>query len=377
MGAFAVRTAQSAVPFVDLQRLHAEVMPELRRAFEDVVAKGAFTLGEAVERFERDFASYIGVSDAIGVASGTDALHLALRACGVQPGDEVITAANTFTATAEAIVMAGATPVFVDVDEDTLLATPEAIEAAITERTRAVVPVHLHGQPVDMDAVMDIAARHGIKVVEDACQAHGARCGVFRAGGFGDAGCFSFYPGKNLGALGDGGIVTTSDPMIAERVRLLRSHGEDAARMHLEVGYCSRLHGLQAAFLSEKLMYLDEWNARRQKAASLYDDLLADTPVHLPGRASGRSHVFHLYVIRTRDRDEVRARLADRGVQTGIHYALPLHLEPAYEYLGYRRGEFPVAESSAASMISLPMHPHIEYSEVAVVADAIKEVING
>lgn len=377
MGAHAVHSVCATVPFVDLPRLHSRMGDDLHRAFNDVLERGAFTLGEPVERFEREFAAYIGALDAVGVGSGTDALHLALRACDVGPGDEVITAVNTFAATAEAIVMAGARPVFVDVDEDTLLMNPAAVEAAITERTRAVIPVHLHGQPVDMVSLMEIASRAGIKVIEDACQAHGARFGMFKAGGYGDAGCFSFYPGKNLGALGDGGIVTTNDPTIAERIRLLRNHGEDASRLHVESGYCSRLHGLQAAFLSEKLMYLEEWNALRVQAAALYDDLLSETDVRLPGRAEGATHVFHLYVVRLRERDRMRQLLAERGIQTGIHYALPLHLEPAFSSLGYRRGEFPVAETAAASMVSLPMHPYIEYDEVNVVTEAIKDVAYG
>jgi dTDP-4-amino-4,6-dideoxygalactose transaminase len=366
--------ARQFIPFVNLRRLHSEVGDALEWAFHNVVTAGAFTLGEKVERFEESFAAYVGVTHAIGVGSGTDALHFALRACGVGPGDEVITAVNTFAATAEAIMMAGARPVFVDVDEHTLLMDLDAVEAALTVNTRAIIPVHLYGQSVDMVRLMDIARRAGVKVVEDACQAHGARCGVYRAGSLGDAGCFSFYPSKNLGALGDGGIVTTDDEAIATRIRSLRNHGEDASRLHVEPGYCSRLHGMQAAFLSEKLPHLEHWNSLRMQSATLYDDLLASSGVVLPGRAEGVSHVFHLYVIRVHNRDRLRSELAEQGIQTGIHYEVPLHLEPAFSSLGYSKGEFPVAERAAASIVSLPMYPFLNYDEVARIAEAVTEV---
>jgi dTDP-4-amino-4,6-dideoxygalactose transaminase len=368
------RAIGRAIPFVNLQRLHLSVQGHLEQAFLGVVRDAAFTLGSRVEEFESMFASYVGVGHAVGVGSGTDALHLALRACGVAPGDEVITPVNTFAATAEAILMAQARPVFVDVDESTLLMDLDALEAAITDRTRAIVPVHLYGQPVDMARLMTIARRHDLKVVEDACQAHGARSGVYRAGGIGDAGCFSFYPSKNLGALGDGGIVTTDDASIAERVRLLRNHGEDGSRLHVEPGYCTRLHALQAAFLSAKLPHLDDWNASRMKAAALYDEVLDDGDVVLPGRADGVTHVFHLYVVRVRNRDTCREHLGRWGIQTGVHYAVPLHLEPAFASLGYARGDFPVAEAAASSIVSLPMYPYIDYEEVVRVGEAVTEV---
>jgi dTDP-4-amino-4,6-dideoxygalactose transaminase len=367
----AVDRAGEAIPFVDLARLHEHVGGSLERAFRDVVSECSFTLGPHVERFEEEFASFVGVARAVGVGSGTDALHFALRACGVGAGDEVITAVNTFAATAEAILMAGARPVFVDVDECTLLMDMDAVQAAITEKTRAIIPVHLYGQSVDMIRLMDIARRAGVKVVEDACQAHGASCGAYRVGSLGDVGCFSFYPGKNLGALGDGGIVTTDNEAIAARIRSLRNHGEDASRLHVESGYCSRLHALQAAFLSAKLPHLERWNSMRTQTAALYDRLLARSGVVLPGRAESVSHVFHLYVIRVGSRDRLRAELADQGIQTGIHYAVPLHLEPAFAGLGYSRGEFPVAERAAASIVSLPMYPFLSEDEVARVAEAV------
>jgi len=370
-----VERGAPTVPFVDLRKLHSGISELLESAYHRVVSEGSFTLGVELEHFERLFSAYIGVGDAVGVGSGTDALHFALRAVGVGPGDEVITAVNTFAATAEAILMAGARPVFVDADDDTLLIDIDAVEAAITDRTRAIIPVHLYGQPVDMVRLMAIARRAGVKVIEDACQAHGARCGSFRVGGLGDAGCFSFYPSKNLGALGDGGIVTTDDPAIAARIRSLRSHGEDESRLHIEPGYCSRLHGLQAAFLAEKLPYLEHWNEQRMQTASLYDDLLSSAGVILPGRAEGVSHVFHLYPVRLPERDRVRAELATKGIQTGIHYPVPLHLEPAFADLGYARGDFPVAEKAAVSMVSLPMYPFLEYDTVVRVAEAVAEAV--
>jgi dTDP-4-amino-4,6-dideoxygalactose transaminase len=247
----------------------------------------------------------------------------------------------------------------------------DAVEAALTERTRAIIPVHLYGQSVDMVRLSDIARRAGVKVIEDACQAHGALCGARRVGSLGDAGCFSFYPGKNLGALGDGGIVTTDDEAIATRIRSLRNHGEDASRLHVESGYCSRLHGIQASFLSAKLPHLEQWNSMRVQTAALYDQLLAQSGSILPGRAEGVSHVFHLYVIRVDNRDELRAQLSDQGIQTGIHYAVPLHLEPAFADLGYGPGAFPVAEQAAKSIISLPMFPFLSEAEVERVAEAV------
>jgi len=362
------------IPFMNLQRLQQAMGNSLEAAFFSVTRDTSYTMGPVLERFESDFAAYIGVRHAIGVGSGTDALHLALRACGVGPGDEVITAVNTFAATAEAIMMAGARPVFVDVDEDTLLMDLDAVEAAVGPATRAIIPVHLYGQPVNTLRLTEFAQSRGIRIIEDACQAHGARCGKLRCGGIGDAGCFSFYPSKNLGALGDGGIVTTDDDEIADRVRLLRNHGEDATRLHVEQGYCTRLHAIQAAFLTEKLPYLDEWNALRMRAAGLYDDMLGAADIVLPSRNAGVTHVFHLYVIRVKFRDTVREELGRLGIQTGIHYAVPLHLEPAFAHLGYSSGDFPVAERAADSILSLPMYPYIDYDEVARVSDAVSEV---
>ncbi len=365
---------RAAVPFVDLARQHSAAEPALSAAFERVMDRGSFTLGEEVDAFEQEFAAYVGTRYAVGVGSGTDALHFALRASGVGEGDEVITAVNTFAATAEAIGMCGAEPVFVDIDAETYLMDLQAVEAAITDRTRAIVPVHLYGQCVDMDHVRALARRHDLKVVEDACQAHGARLNGNTAGAAGDAGCFSFYPSKNLGALGDGGMVTTDDESIAMRVRSLRNHGEDDSRLHVESGWCSRLHGLQAAMLRAKLPHLDDWNARRIEAAHLYDGALSDSGVVTPFAARGATHVYHLYVVRAKERDALRAALGARGIQTGIHYAVPLHLEPAFAACGYVPGEFPVAERAAREIVSLPMYPYLTTDEVLSVAAQVAEV---
>lgn len=372
-----MRTASRSIPFVDLVSLHGEIREELTQAFDRVVGSGAFTLGAEVEAFEAAFAANAGTTYAIGVGTGTDALHLALRACGVEPGDEVITADNTFAATVEAILMCGARPVLVDVEEPTHLMDLDAAEAAITERTRVIVPVHLYGQMVDMRRVRSIAQSRGIKVIEDACQAHGAVRDCVNAGAGGDAGCFSFYPGKNLGALGDGGMVVTDDSEIARKVRLLRNHGEDAQRLHVVPGYCSRLHGLQAALLATKLPHLEAWNRRRRAAAAAYDRALAGIPIGLPTVVRGSTHVYHLYVVRVKEREAVRGALAARGIQTAIHYATPLHLEPAFEQLGYRLGEFPVAEQLASQIVSLPMHPCLETEDVEDVARVLEEVAHG
>lgn len=359
------------IPFVDINRQHRDIESDLHAAFDRVLTQGSFTLGAEVDAFEKEFAAFVGTADAVGVGTGTDALHFALRANGVGKGDEVITPVNTFAATAEAILMCGARPVFVDIDEGTCLMDLEATEAAVTSRTRAIVPVHLYGQAVDMAEIGRIAASHGLAVVEDACQAHGATVDGAAAGAASDAGCFSFYPSKNLGALGDGGIVTTNDPEIAERVRLLRCHGEDSNRLHVEPGYCSRLHGLQAALLRAKLGHLDEWNQSRRESAAAYRDALADTGVDLPVELPGREHVYHLFVVQTDDREEFRRILSEHQVQTAVHYPIPLHLEPAFSDLGYAKGAFPVAERVTDRIVSLPMFPHLTDTEIERVAEAV------
>ena len=365
------------VPFVDLRAQALQLGNDYTRAFEDIVARAAYTLGPEVVAFEKSFADYCSAQHCIGVSSGTDALKLAYLAVGVQPGDEVIVPVNTFIATAEAVSHIGARPVFVDCLPGTSNVDPRAIEAAITRNTKAIVPVHLYGQMADMDVILALANERGIAVVEDACQAHGAECKGIRAGSLGQAAAFSFYPGKNLGALGDGGAVLTSDPEIAERVRLLRNHGQSDKYTHAVVGYCDRLHNLQAAFLNCKLPWLDEWNASRRASAALYDELLSDveqvSTVQMLGECLS---VYHLYVVEVDHRDEVRDFLAEREIETGIHYPVPLHLTHAYADLGYARGDFPVAEHLASRILSLPMYPGMTTQQVEYVAANLAEAVH-
>lgn len=360
------------VPFVDLKAQAASLGSDLAAALKAVVATASYTLGPDVEAFEDAFAGMCGCREAVGVSSGTDALKLAYLAAGVGQGDEVVMPANTFIATAEAASHVGARPVFVDCLDETANIDPAGLEAVLTERTRAIVPVHLYGQPADMDPILALAAERGIPVIEDACQAHGATYKGRRAGSMGAAAAFSFYPGKNLGALGDGGAVTTSDPEIAERIRRLRSHGQTDKYTHAEVGYCDRLHDLQAAFLMVKLPHLAAWNEARRRAAGLYDQMLAGVGGVRPiGRGDEIDHVYHLYVVEMGDRDRVRERLGEMGVETGIHYPVPLHLQPAYRHLGYARGDFPRVERLAERILSLPMFPEITERQVDYVVGSL------
>lgn len=363
----------TTIPFVDLTRQHQPIAEQMRAAYDRVMLEGSFTLGTEVDAFEAEFASFLGARYAVGVGSGTDALHLALRACGVGEGDEVITAVNTFAATAEAIVMCGATPVFADIDPATYLIDPDAVEDAVTERTKAIIPVHLYGQCADMERIGAIARKHDLKVIEDACQAHGASTKGLMAGTAGDAGCFSFYPSKNLGAAGDGGMIVTNDDAVAARTRLLRNHGEDGQRLHLEPGYCSRLHGMQAALLRVKLRELPKWNDMRAAAASQYVAALSGSSAVLPTIAPGARHVFHLFVVQVAERDRFRQALDRRHVQTAVHYPVPLHLEPAFTGLGYRPGQFPVAEAATSRIVSLPMFPYMTEDELQRTVEAVLE----
>jgi dTDP-4-amino-4,6-dideoxygalactose transaminase len=360
------------IPFVDLKSQGAELLGEFDEAFHSIVGRAAYTLGPEVEAFESAFARVAGCSRAIGVSSGTDALKLAFLALGVRPGDEVIVSANTFIATAEAASHIGAKPVFVDCLADTANMDPSKLADACTDRTRVIVPVHLYGQPADMDPILEFAAEGGLAVVEDACQAHGATYRGRPAGSMGEAAAFSFYPGKNLGGLGDGGAVTTSDARIADEVALLRNHGQSDKYTHAVVGYCDRLHNVQAAFLSVKLPHLAEANAARRSAAAHYDRLLAGAPgVEPVGRRDDVEHVYHLYVVEVDERDAVRAALDAAGVDSGIHYPVPLHLTPAYRSLGYGAGDFPVAERMAGRVLSLPMHPYLTADQIEYVADVL------
>ncbi len=368
-----VGTTQARVRFIDLRQQYGSIKEQIDGAIRRVIDSSSFSLGQEVELFEQEFAHFCGAEFAVGVSSGTDALHLALLACGVGDGDEVITVPNTFIATTEAVSMCGARPVFVDIDEDTYNIDVHHIEQAITDKTKAIVPVHLYGQPADMKTILDIARTHGLKVVEDACQAHGAMHKGKRVGSWGDAGCFSFYPSKNLGAFGDGGAVVTDNQEIAEVVKLLRHHGHRNKTVHEREGFCDRLHGLQAAILREKLQHLDQWNTMRKQNARLYGRFLSSDLIEAPISANGNDHVYHLYVIRVKDRDALRARLDEREIDSGIHYAVPLHLQPAYNRLGYRSGDFPVTERVTEEIVSLPMYPELADDQIKRVC---REVID-
>lgn len=361
------------IPFVDLKRQYHEIKTELQPVIEGVLEGGRFVGGEEVERFEEEFARYCGVRWAIGVGSGTEALYLALLACGVGKGHEVITVPNTFVATAEAITLTGATPVFVDIDPDTYTINTGQIEGSVNERTKAIVPVHLYGQAAHMEPILAIAERNKLLVLEDAAQAHGAVYEGKKVGGFGVAACFSFYPSKNLGAYGEGGAVVTDDEEVAQQVMMLRDHGSVQKYRHEIEGMNSRLDTLQAAILRVKLHHVDHWNRQRQEWAALYNDLLAEVKgVVRPTVREGCTHVYHLYVIRTTVRDQLREHLEEQGILTGIHYPIPLHLQPAYGYLGIGEGSYPVTEQAAAEIVSLPMYPELSRQEVEAVAQEIK-----
>lgn len=364
------------VPFLDLASHHAPLRGEINAAIEEVIDSGAFAGGPFVAGFEKDFAAYCNCPHAIGVGSGTDALWLTLLASGVGPGDEVITVPNTFMATAEAITYCGAKPVFVDVDESTHTMDPAGIEQAITFRTKAVIPVHLFGQPADMDPILRIAHAHGLVVIEDAAQAHGAEYKGRRAGSLGDAGCFSFYPGKNLGAFGEAGAVVTGNQELQEKIRILRDHGQTQKYHHALVGWNARMDGIQAAVLGVKLRHLENGNQLRRSHAAQYDQAFTGIEELLtPSEASYARHVYHIYAIRIRERDEVIEMLAKMGVACGIHYPVPIHLQQAYQSLGYEAGAFPIAERAARQLISLPMFPELTPSQVEVVAEGVKEAV--
>jgi dTDP-4-amino-4,6-dideoxygalactose transaminase len=363
------------VPFVDLKAQYRAIKAEVDEAIQRVLDTSAFVLGREVEAFERAFAEYVGARECVGVGNGTAAIQLALTACGVGPGDEVIVPANTFFATAEAVSTAGAVPVFVDADPDSYTIDVNKIEAAVTERTRAVLPVHLYGQPADLDPVFEIAARHNLSVIEDAAQAHGALYRGRRVGALGRVGCFSFYPGKNLGAYGEGGAVVTDDSEVARRVRLLRDHGSERKYRHEIVGYNSRLEGIQGAVLAVKLAHLDRWNELRRAHAARYAELLdgldrAGT-LALPRESEYARHVYHLFVVQTDARDRLQTHLSAAGVQTGIHYPVPVHLQPAYAALGHRPGDFPEAEAQSRRVLSLPMFAELTGEQIARVVEAV------
>jgi dTDP-4-amino-4,6-dideoxygalactose transaminase len=359
------------IPLTDLAAQHRSLKAELLQAIDGVLETAQFTFGPNAAAFENEFGTYCGTRYAVGVGNGTDALYLALRAASIGPGDEVITVSHTFIAVVEALALLGARPVFVDVDPRTHTMDVALVEAAVTQRTKAIVPVHLYGSMVDMDALLAIAARRDLVIVEDAAQAHGAESRGRRAGTLGQLGCFSFYCAKNLGACGEAGAVVTSDPELDRRLRLYRSHGETVKYHHDLLAINSRLDEIQAAVLRVKLRRLDDWNALRRQHACLYDRLLADTSVERPGLPQDKSHVFHQYVVRSRRRDDLRQHLAARGIATGVHYPLPVHLQPAAAHLGYSAGDFPVTEQLADEIVSLPMFPELTDEQIAYIADAI------
>ena len=366
----------SNIPLVDLKAGYEPLKDEIQQAWAEVLGGMRLFLGPNVQAFESEFARYCKVDHAIGVSDGTNALHLALRACGVQPGDEVITVSYTFIATAEAILLANAKPVFVDIDPQTFTMDPALIESQITPKTRVILPVHLYGQCADMDPILEIAQKHNLYVIEDACQAHGAEYKGKKAGSLGDAAAFSFYFTKNLGAYGEGGMVTTNNPEIDRKVRMLRDHGSEKHYYHELLGWNARLDELQAAALRIKLPYLDEKNALRQRNADLYRQHLVSGEVILPQEAPYNQHVYHLYVIRTAQRDALREFLNQQGIGTGIHYPVPIHLQNAFQefasHAGDPQGSLPFTETLSQDILSLPMYPELTEEQILRVAQGIK-----
>jgi len=365
----------TSIPLVDLKAQYASIKPEMDAAIQRVLSHCGFIMGPEVKAFEEAFAVYCGTEQAVGVASGTAALHLSLLACSLGPGDEVITTPFTFFASGEAISQTGARPVFVDIDPLTYNIDPAQIEAAITPRTKAIMPVHLYGQPAEMDPILDVAHRHDLLVIEDAAQAHGAEYRGRRAGSVGDLACFSFYPSKNLGCYGDGGMIVGSDPELLARVRKLRDHGRISKYEHDELGWGYRLDALQAAILGVKLRHLDDWNEARRAHAARYDELFADAEVIRPTVLDHVKHIYHCYVIRTPRRDELVEHLKAEGIGVVIHYPLPLHLQPAYKDLGHHLGDFPVSEACAEEIVSLPMYPELTDEQQQRVADVVKAFV--
>jgi dTDP-4-amino-4,6-dideoxygalactose transaminase len=377
-----------AIPLLDLRSELAALRPEIDEAIERVLASGQFIGGPEVEGFEGEFAAACGVAHAVGVNSGTDALRFALMVAGLREGDEAITSPLTFIAASEAVSQAGGRPVFADIDPATFNLGPREVERALTSRTKAIVPVHLYGRPAEMDAILDLARGRGAAVIEDACQAHGAAYKGRPVGSFGDAGCFSFYPTKNLGACGEGGMVTTARADIAERVRRLRDHGQSEKYVHAEEGYNGRLDALQAAILRVKLKRLPAWNERRRALAARYQeglrDVAAGSAAHwdgkgivLPREAPGARHVYHQFVVRVRNRDRVRAALGEQGIDTAVHYPVPLHLQPCYAWMGLKQGSYPEAERAAREVLSLPLYPEMTDDQVERVCAALRAAVGG
>lgn len=361
------------IPLLDLKAQYVSIKSEIDAAVLGVLASGQYTLGDEVASFEREFADYCGVRHAVAVNTGTSALHLSLLAAGIGSGDEVITVPFTFVATASAICYTGARPVFVDVEPQTLTIDPAQVEAKITSRTKAIIPVHLYGQMADMDALSAIAERYGIAIIEDACQAHGAEYKGRRAGSMGLSGCFSFYPGKNLGACGEAGMAVTNDDDQAHAMRMLRDWGQAQRYHHALKGFNYRMDAIQGAILRVKLRHIEDWTERRRAHASRYTGLLeAMADVTIPVETIGRRHVYHVYAIRSRGRDRLRQALAEQGVQSGLHYPIPVHLQQAHADLAYREGDFPVSEAAAREVLSLPIYPELSAPQLEAVVEAME-----
>ena len=368
---------KTKVPFLDLNAHHAPLRAEFEEAIRAVIDQNAFAGGPIVAEFEKEFASFCNTRHAIGLGSGTEALWLALLACGVGSGDEVITVPSTFMATAEAITYAGATPVFVDVDERTYTMNPAQLNQALTPRTRAVIPVHLFGQAADMDPILSFARQHDLYVIEDAAQAQGTSYKGHKAGSLGDIGCFSFYPGKNLGAFGEAGAVVTNDSGLDEKIRVLRDHGQTRKYHHAMIGWNCRMDGIQAAVLRIKLRHLDDNNRLRRHHAQLYNELLAELEeLTLPFEDPYGQHIYHIYAVRLAERDEMMQLLEEKGISCGIHYPVPVHLQDAYRGLGYASGAFPVSEQTSAEFLSLPMYPELTEQQVELVTEALRESLS-
>jgi len=357
-------------PFIDLKAQYSNIKDEVLRCINDILESSHYILGENVKKFEDDIKSYLGVSEAIGVASGTDALHLALKALDITHGDEVITTPFTFFATVEAILYVGAKPVFVDIDENTYNIDPDKIEEKITPRTKAIIPVHVFGCPADMIKINEIAQKYGLKIIEDAAQAFGAKIGDKKIGTFGDIACFSFYPSKNLGCFGDGGMVVTNNPEIADKIRILRNHGSPGRYVHETVGLNSRLDEIQAGVLRIKLKHIDEYNSLRRKKANIYTKFLSDKVI-TPKEVENTYHVYHLYSIRSESRDKIKEILAKQGFPSVVYYPIPMHLQKAIANLGFKKGDFPIAEKVSREILALPIYPEIPDEEVFEISQII------
>ena len=361
-----------SIPLINPRASYLDCKEEIDAAIARVMESGRYILGQEVAAFEQEFAAYIGVRYGIGVGSGTEALHIALKACGIQPGDEVITVSHTAVATVAAIQLCGARPILIDIDPQTFVIDANRIERAITSRTKVILPVHLYGNVADMQSIRSIADRHGLLIVEDCAQSHGATYGGQKSGALGNLAAFSFYPTKNLGAFGDAGMVVTNDPELSDRVRLLREYGWRQRYVSEIPGFISRLDELQAAILSVKLKHLEQWNEERRKKAKIYSGMLSPLGIVCPSEGLGVKHVYHLYVIRTRERDALQAFLKKKGIQTLIHYPVPIHLQKAYKDLGYRHGDLPLTEQCSLEILSLPFFPELKECEIGEVAESIR-----